>query len=83
MKASPFDPESLPVIVVKNRPVWVVFKKKKQKVREIVNVWRVDDTWWQKPVTRMYYAIELENSGRITIFQDLNSGGWYRQNWSV
>ena len=83
MKASPFDPEPLPVIVVKNRPAWVILKKKRQKIQEIANIWRVDDTWWQRPVARMYYAIELASGSRITIFQDLLSGDWYRQNWSV
>ncbi len=83
MKASPFDPEPLPVIVVKNRPVWVIIKNKRQKIQEIANIWRVDDSWWQKPVARMYYAIELASGSRITIFQDLLSGDWYRQNWSA
>ena len=83
MKASPFDPEPLPVIVFKNRPAWVILKKKRQKIQEITNIWRVDDAWWQRPVARMYYAIELASGSRITIFQDLLSGDWYRQNWSV
>lgn len=83
MKASPSDPEPLPVIAVENRPAWVILKKKKQKVREIVNIWRIDDAWWRKPVARMYYALELESGARITVFQDLDSGDWYRQNWSV
>lgn len=83
MKASPFDPEPLPVITVKDRPAWVVTKRRRQKVREIINIWRLDDTWWQKPVVRMYYAIELESGSRITVFQDLLSGDWYRQSWSV
>lgn len=83
MKASPFGPEPLPVIAVKNRPAWVILRKKKQKVQRIVNIWRIDDAWWRKPVARMYYAIELESGSRITVFQDLGSGDWYLQNWSV
>ena len=83
MKASPFDPEPVPVITVNNRPAWIILRKKKQKVREIVNIWRIDDAWWQEPVARMYYAIELESGRRMTVFQDLVSGDWYRQNWSV
>ena len=83
MKASPFGPEPLPVIAVKNRPVWVILRKKKQKVQRIVNIWRIDYAWWRKPVARMYYAIELESGSRITVFQDLGSGDWYLQNWSV
>jgi len=83
MKASPFDPEPVEVVAVKDLPVQVTFRKKRQKVREIVNVWRVDDAWWQKPVARMYYTLELEGGSRVTVFQDLPAGTWYRQNWTV
>ncbi|HOC45025.1 MAG: hypothetical protein PHT96_06795 [Syntrophorhabdaceae bacterium] len=58
-------------------------KKKRQKIQEITNIWRVYDAWLQKPVVRMYYSIELESGNLVTIFQDLLSGDWYRQNWSV
>lgn len=83
MKASPFDPEPVEVIAVNDLPVRVTFRKKRQKVKEIVNIWRVDDTWWQKPVVRMYYTLELESGSRITVFQDLPAGTWYRQNWTA
>jgi len=83
MKTSPFDPEPVEVVAVKDLPVRVTFRKKKQKVKEIVNVWRVDDAWWQKPVARMYYTLELEGGSRVTVFQDLPGGAWYRQNWTA
>lgn len=83
MKASPFEPERIEVTAVNDLPVRITFKKKRQKVRQIVNIWRVDDAWWQKPVVRMYYALELESGSRITVFQDLPDGAWYRQNWTV
>lgn len=83
MKVSPFDPETIEVISVHDKPAWVIFKKKKQKVREIINIWRVDDTWWLKPVARMYYSLEFESGSRMTIFQNLIDGTWYRQNWAV
>lgn len=83
MKASPFDPEPVDVVAVNDLPVQITFRKKRQKVREIVNVWRVDDAWWQKPVARMYYTLELEGGSRVTVFQDLPAGTWYRQNWTA
>jgi hypothetical protein len=54
-----------------------------QKVQEITNVWRVDDSWWSRPASRMYYALELESGSRITVFHDLLSNKWYRQNWTA
>ena len=83
MKTSPFDPEPVEVVAVNGRPVRVTFRKKRQKVRGVVNIWRVDDTWWQTPVARMYYTLELESGSRITVFQELSGGTWYRQNWTA
>ncbi|NLT24691.1 MAG: hypothetical protein GXX82_16735 [Syntrophorhabdus sp.] len=83
MKISPFDPEPVEVIAVSGRPVQVTVRKKRQRARDIVNIWRVDDTWWQRPVARMYYTLELESGSRVTVFQDLSDGVWYRQNWTV
>ena len=31
----------------------------------------------------MYYTLELESGSRVTVFQDLSDGVWYRQNWTV
>ena len=83
MKSSPFEPELIEVTVVDGLPSRVKFKKRMQRVREIVNLWRIDDGWWHKPVSRFYYFLELEGGSRITVFHDLIGGGWYRQNWSA
>ena len=76
-------PEPIEVIIVDGKPSRVKFRKKLQKVQEISNLWRIDDTWWQKPVARLYYTLVLENGSRITVFCDLLSGTWYRQNWAA
>jgi hypothetical protein len=83
MRSSPFDPELIEVIAVNGRPSHVNFKKRLQTVREISNLWRVDDGWWIRPVIRLYYTLELENGSRITVFYDLLSGTWYKQNWAT
>jgi len=83
MKRSPFEPEPIDVMTVEGRPCRVVLKKKLQTVRQIVNLWRVDDGWWHKPITRFYYTLELESTSMVTVFQDQASGTWYKQNWTV
>ena len=83
MKLSPFEPEPIEVIDVEGLPSSVKFRKRFQEVREILNLWRIDDGWWQKPVTRLYYFLELEGGSRMTVFHDLLSGQWYRQNWTA
>jgi hypothetical protein len=57
MKRFPFQPEPVDVVTVENQPSRVVLKKRLQKVKEISNFWRIDDGWWVKPVTRLYYTL--------------------------
>ncbi len=83
MKQLPFEPEPIEVMSVDGQPARIIFRKKWLRVYKITNLWRIDDTWWQKPVTRIYYALELEGGTRITVFHDLIGGRWYRQNWTA
>ena len=83
MRQSPFEPEPIEIMPVNEQPSRLVFRKKHFKVCKIINLWRIDDTWWQKPVTRIYYALELEGGTRITVFHDIAGDRWYRQNWTA
>jgi hypothetical protein len=83
MRSSPFNPEPVDVFLSDNVPIRVHFKRKMQNVQEITNIWRVDDSWWSKPASRMYYTLELDGSGRITVFHDLLNNKWYKQNWAA
>jgi hypothetical protein len=79
---SPYEPEAIEVTVRQGRPGAVRFKGRFQQVREILNMWRIDEEWWRKPISRMYYQLELPTGARLTVFQDLITGRWYRQNWA-
>ena len=83
MRSSPFEPEPVEVSVAAGLPERVRFKGRLRKVTEVLNLWRIDDGWWQRPVARLYYFLELEGGSRITVFQDLTDGTWYRQNWTA
>ena len=83
MRLSPFHPEPVDVFTADNLPVQVHFKRKMQKVQEIVNLWRVDDSWWARPASRLYYTLELDGGGKVTVFHDLLSNKWYKQNWAA
>ena len=42
--------------------------------------WRIDQQWWRrKPVSRMYYRVAPEDGPPMTLFRDLSSGEWFRQ----
>ena len=80
--ASPYDPERIEVAAQEGRPFVVRLKKRPVLVKDVVNVWRIDEEWWRKPISRLYFSLELENGARITVFRDLLGGRWYRQNWA-
>jgi hypothetical protein len=50
------------------------------EVTEIADRWRIDDEWWRKQVSRMYFQVRLAPDGGATIFHDLVSRDrWYLQ----
>jgi hypothetical protein len=80
--ASPYDPERIEIAAQEGKPFVVRLKRRPVLVKDVVNVWRIDEEWWRKPISRLYYSLELENGARITVFRDLLGGTWYRQNWA-
>lgn len=76
----PNEPERMQVTVKDGRPHAVVFKRRRLLVTGIINMWRIDEEWWRKAISRMYYQLELQNHVRLTVFRDLHTDVWYRQN---
>ena len=49
-------------------------------VEAVLEVWRIDDEWWrERPVSRMYWRVLLEDRGTVTVYRDLVRGRWWRQ----
>jgi hypothetical protein len=45
--------------------------------------WRIDQYWWRdEPVSRMYYRVMLDDGSPFTIYNDLISGEWARQEYA-
>ncbi len=78
---SPYDPEPIEVIALKGTPKAVKYRKRLLQVKEVFNMWRIDDEWWRRPISRMYYSLEFSRGSRFTVFQHLITEQWYRQNW--
>jgi hypothetical protein len=54
--------------------------KRRQPVKAIDEIWRIDDEWWRsEPVSRLYYAVRLVTGQKLVLYKDLVSGRWYRQ----
>jgi hypothetical protein len=79
--SSPYDPEPIEVIAPKGTPKAVKFRKRLLQVKEVLNMWRIEDEWWRTPISRLYYLVEFTSGSRFSVFQDLVTGQWYRQNW--
>jgi len=70
----------------RGRPVGVQFGgqasangRRLTTIQEIFDQWRIDDEWWRKEVSRMYFAVALDGGQLLTLFRDLTTGRWYGQ----
>ncbi len=53
-----------------------------QSVQLAKRPWRIDQHWWRgNEVSRMYYRVLPEDGPPITVFKDLASGEWFRQEY--
>jgi hypothetical protein len=50
-----------------------------RKVAAVREVWRIDDEWWRRPISRLYHEVALENGKLLTLYLDLEDGGWWKQ----
>jgi len=63
------------------RPVAVTLRPgERLRVLQVQDTWRIDDEWWrERPVSRVYYEVALEDGRAVTVYRDLISGGWLSQ----
>ena len=53
-----------------------------QKVNLARQPWRIDQHWWRAElVIRLYYRVVLKDGAMLTIYRDLVSGDWFRQEY--
>ena len=51
-------------------------------VAHVIDMWEIEDEWWRaRPVARRYWRITLETGQDMTVFQDLQTGKWYQQDY--
>ena len=63
-RTNPYDPEPAEVVVRGGKPVMVQIKKRRVPVKEIVNIWRIDEEWWRRLISRLYFLLDLEGGER-------------------
>jgi len=48
-------------------------------VDAVLEMWRIDDEWWRKLISRRYFAVILESGTRVVLFEDLVTREWFIQ----
>jgi protein ImuB len=75
--------EPRPVAVeadAEGQPVAVTLNGRRLRVVAVQDTWRIDDEWWrERPVSRAYWRVVLEDGRVITVYSDLATAGWWRQ----
>ncbi len=62
------------------RPVAVWLSGRRHAVQAVQETWRIDDEWWrQRPVSRLYFSLALEDGRTVTVYRNLVSGRWAMQ----
>ena len=60
-------------------PLEVQLGHHRVRVTEIQERWRIDDEWWRTPICRIYHRVVLNDGRILTVYRDLESGGWFIQ----
>lgn len=50
-----------------------------RRVLQVRESWRIDDEWWRRPISRVYWEVVLEPGRVVTLYRDLVDGRWYLQ----
>jgi len=62
------------------RPIAVHLSGRRYGVETVLETWRIDDEWWrERPVSRVYFSLLLEDRRTVTVYRDLVSGRWAKQ----
>ena len=61
------------------QPAAVLWRGAYRRVGAIHDTWRIDDEWWREEIARRYFAIQLDDGRRMTVYHDLVRDAWYHQ----
>ena len=73
-------PRQIKVEAEGDLPLAVHLSGRRIPVESIVETWRIDDEWWRdRPVSRLYWRVALDDGRVVDVYRDLASGKWWRQ----
>jgi len=63
-------------------PIAVWLSGRRHIVETVLESWRIDDEWWrERPASRLYFGLLLEDGRTATVYHDLISGRWAKQSY--
>ena len=74
-------PRALHVEESNSQPIRIHTSSGQMEIESIRERWRIDDEWWRRPVSRIYYQVLLASGDQLTIFKDLETGQWFQQQY--
>ena len=61
-------------------PVAIHLSGRRLAVESLLETWRIDDEWWrERPVSRTYWRVALDDGRTMDVYRDEASGKWFRQ----
>jgi hypothetical protein len=65
-----------------DEPAGVFLSGRRLAVDAVLERWRIDDEWWrERPISRLYYRLLLEDGRTIDVYRALRTGAWFRQSY--
>src|SRR4051794_33921983 len=60
--------------------VWRHGRLTPRTVDAVQDRWRIDDEWWREhAISRLYYALVLDDGTLLTVYHDLLVDAWFEQ----
>ncbi len=72
-------PKPITILVEGETPAMLIEGKRRIRVTQVQDSWRIDDEWWRNPISRRYYQLVLEDGTVRTVYHDLVSDSWHEQ----
>jgi hypothetical protein len=61
-------------------PQAVTLSRRQLLVETVLETWRIEDEWWrERPISRLYYRLLLEDGRTVDVYKALRTGRWFRQ----
>jgi hypothetical protein len=62
-----------------HEPLTIFYEARRERVREMLKRWRIDQGWWKRPAAREYFQVKTESGAVCELYRDFFTGVWYLQ----